>query len=540
MAEEKLTVALFGFEAMLAQKFHIYAGGLGTVLGGFLKSAGRTNWPVNLHGLSILWKQGYYDQKMGPEGMTIDYTTRHYDFLEDTGVKVKVRVNGRENMVKVWYLKPEVFKTAPLYLLDTDLEENDELARSITGRLYGGNEETRLAQEIVLGIGGVRALQALGISVDIYHGHEGHSVLAAIEILRQYMAAGLSFDKAWAATKKRFVFTTHTPELAGNEEHSLDLMLRMGCLPGLSREEAHQIGGHHSNHQMFNMTIGGFRLAKKANAVSQLHLETVRQMWCGVDGLCPLISITNGVDLDWQLPEFVHATSAEAIQQAKEKYKEKLIRENEKRTGKKFRGDVLTIVLARRFTDYKRPWLIFMDWPWLEKLLWQDKLQIIIAGKPHPNDLHAINIFNEIYKKSLKVPNLAVWAGYEYGQNKKLKAGADLWLQTSRRLREACGTSWISASFNGALVMSSRDGGILESAPENRFLFGVDRPIKEGEQDTIDFQDLQRVLDEALEMYYHDKLQWYKQALVAKIEAENIFTSDRMLQNYIKLLYKVS
>lgn len=529
------------FEATLSQRFHNYAGGLGVVQAGLLKSAGRKEWPVNLYGLGILWKQGYYDQKIGSDGMEAHHITREHDFLEDTGLKIAVEINGKPNNIKVWRLPPEIFRTVPCFFLDTDVEGNDELARSITKNLYGGNEETRLAQEIILGIGGVRAFEALGIPVDVYHGQEGHSVLAAIEILRKHLAAGLKFEDALQATKKQFVFTTHTPELAGNESHPIDLMLKMGCFPGISVEQALQIGRHPANLEspfMFNMTIAGFRLAKIANAVSKLHLETACQMWYGIDGLCPLISITNGVDEDWQFPEFLQATTPEDMQLAHEKYRKRLFKYIEKRAGKKFKEGTLTIVWARRFTEYKRPSLMFMDWPWLKKLLQDGKIQLIIAGKPHPHDRPAILYFNWLYKKNLEVPNLAVLAGYEYTQNKLLKAGCDVWLQTSRRPREACGTSWMSAPV---LVMSSRDGGILESDPNNYFPFGVDYPCREGEQDTIDFQDFKRVLEsEVMDMYYNDKPRWCRKMHAAYIEKMIKFSSERMLKEYIDLMYLYS
>lgn len=538
MAKRKINVASFCFEATLSQGFHIYAGGLGVVQSGLLKSGYRSDWPVNLYGLGILWKRGYYDQKIGPEGMIISHTARHYNFLEDTGIRFKINIDGHPNTIKVWYLKPEIFKTAPAYFLDTDLEENDELARSITQYLYGGNEKTRLAQEIVLGIGGVRAFKALGMPIDIYHGQEGHSTLAAIEILREYLVLGLSFDDAWKAARKKFVFTTHTPELTGNESHPLDLMMQMGCFPGISGENALQIGGHPSNHNRFNMTVGGFRLAKISNAVSKLHLETACQMWHGIDGLCSLISVTNGVDEDWQFPEFLQAITPEDIQRAKEKHKEKLLKLVEKRTGTKFQEDVLTIVWARRFTDYKRPWLMFMDWPWLKKLLQDDKIQLIVAGKPHPHDRQAINFFNWVCEKSLEVPNLAVLAGYEYNQSKILKAGADVWLFTSRRPREACSTSGMSAALNGTLNLASRDGWYDEIPDEYYFPYGMNYPHREGEQDTFDFQDLQRVLEnEIIKMYYNDKTAWYQKALSAKQFVERHFNSNRMLQEYIDLMY---
>lgn len=539
MEKRKPIVVSSAFEVMLGQKLHTYAGGLGTVHGALLKSAGRKDWPIDMIGLSILWKEGYYDQKISLErGMFDEYRARNYDdILDYTGVKVEVVINGHKNFIKVWRLKEEVFRTAPIFFLDTDIDENDHLARSITRRLYTGNEEQRLSQEIVKGIGGVRALEAIGIEPDLYHGHEGHSLLIAAEILRKNLVSAMDFTQAVEATKEKFVFATHTPELVGNEAHNIDLMIRMGCFPDLPRNEIIRLGGN-----PFNMTVGGLRLAKKANAVSKLHCETANAMWQHVDGRCQIIPVTNGVDLDWQYPEFAAAVSPEAVRLAKETYKTNLLKHIFKRTGKILEEDILTIVWARRFADYKRPWLVFdMDWPWIEKLLKNGRLQLIVAGKPHPYDWRMVNTFNWIYRRSLDTPGLVVLGGYEYWLSKILKAGADLWFQCPRRPKEACGTSWMSANFNGALVLFTLDGGILESANmKNGFPFGVDYPCgSEGEQDTLDFQDLVKTVPKIIDIYNDDKSQWYKRALIVKQDAEKNFNSDRMLADYIRDLYEI-
>jgi glycogen phosphorylase len=534
MDGDKINVASFCFEAMIHQKLHIYAGGLGVVQAGLLKSAAKKEWPVNLCGLGILWKQGYYDQKLDPsKGMMVEHVSRHYDFLQDTGIKVEVIINGKPNLIKIWHLPGEIFGTVPLFLLDTDVEENDELARSITLQLYGGNEETRLAQEIVLGIGGVRAFEALGIPIDIYHGQEGHTVLLAIELLRKNLASGLSENEAIKAVKQKFVATTHTPELAGNEEHSLDLMARMGCFPGIAKKTAAAVGGN-----PFNMTVGLLRLAKRVNAVSRLHLEITGKMWCRVENVCPIVSVTNGVDSDWQHPDFAGAENSSQLRIAKARHKKELIKYISKRTGVVLKENVLTMVWTRRFADYKRPWLPFLDWQWLEKLLWSDKLQLIVAGKPHPNDLRGKYIFNDIYRKSLKVPNLKVLAGYERSQSEILKRGSDLWLFTSRRPREACSTSGMSSALNGTLNLASRDGWYDEISDKYYFPFGVDRPCRtEGEQDTADYKDFVEVFSQASEMFYNRPEEWNRRALKAKKYVEENFSSDRMLQDYIDFMY---
>lgn len=536
--ERKKTVAFFSFEVALNQKMRTYGGGLGVVSGAMLKSAGRMNEiPVDMVGVSILWRQGYYDQCYGPNGMAVEYRVRNYDkFLDDPKQELWLDICHHSNKIKIWELKPETFRSAPVIFLDSDVEGVDELPRLNTRVLYSANECQRLAQEIILGIGGVRAMEKLGISIDINHINEGHCVLAAIEVLRRELARGLNFREALEATRKKVVFTTHTPEIAGNEIHSIDLMSTMGCFPGLTREQVQYIGGDPAN---FNMTVAALRLAGRANAVSKLHYETASKMWAWVPDKAQIAYVTNGVDPDWQYPEFAKASTPEEIEKAKAKYKRILLRHIKKRTKKEWKEDIPTMVWARRWAGYKRPKFVFLDEPWFVNLLNGNKLQMIFAGKPHPEDLGMVNVWNEIYRKSQAIPNIAILTGYELGLSKLLKAGCDFWLQTPRRPREACGTSWISANMNGALVVSSRDGGILESSnEENGFLFGVDYPSRtEGEQDSLDFHDFVRVLGKAMEMYCNDKPAWYKKALAAKWDAEKNFNSDRMLTDYIQRMY---
>ena len=210
-------VAYFCMEYGLHQDFKMYAGGLGILAGDYIKGAKQYNYPMVAIG--IKWKQGYTDQMIDGEGQPYDtYHNYEYDFLEDTGVKVPVEIRGEQILCKVW--KTESFDNIPLYLLDTDIPENPE--RWITGQLYGWFGEERIAQEIVLGIGGVRALRALGIETDIYHFNEGHALFAGFELIREKKETGLSHDEAIEKTKQEVVFTTHTPILQGNESHPIN------------------------------------------------------------------------------------------------------------------------------------------------------------------------------------------------------------------------------------------------------------------------------------------------------------------------------
>ena len=220
---EKLTqVAYFCMEYALDTSLKIYSGGLGVLAGDYLKGAKDGNFPMV--GIGIKWKQGYTEQRIGEDGRPYDsFYNYQYDFLKDTGVKVTVKIRQRDVVCKVWLV--DCFGNAPIYLLDTDLPENSDAW--ITGQLYGYFGEERIAQEMVLGIGGVKALRALGIKPEVYHFNEGHALFAGFELIREKMESGASFKEALAATREEVVFTTHTPIVAGNESHPIDRILYM-------------------------------------------------------------------------------------------------------------------------------------------------------------------------------------------------------------------------------------------------------------------------------------------------------------------------
>ncbi|MEY3052188.1 MAG: alpha-glucan family phosphorylase, partial [Bacteroidota bacterium] len=298
MENNRPRTAYFCMEYGLHADFKSYAGGLGILAGDYLKGAHDHGFPIV--GIGIKWKQGYVEQRIDEQGQPYDaYHNHQYDFLEDTGVTVDVAVRNRNVRCKVW--KTTAFGNAPLYLLDTDVPENAD--NWITGQLYGWFGEERIAQEMVLGIGGVRALRALGIEVDVYHFNEGHALFAGFELLRETMEGtpaakngkqtkGLSFKKAWRSVREKIVFTTHTPVVQGNESHPIDRLLYMGANGCLTAKQLEKLGG-----EPFNMTVGALRLSRAANAVAQLHGETARNMWAHVDKKPDIVAITNAIHL---------------------------------------------------------------------------------------------------------------------------------------------------------------------------------------------------------------------------------------------------
>lgn len=372
-------VAYFCMEYGLESNFKIYAGGLGILAGDYLKAAKDMKLPVI--GIGILWKQGYTRQVISEDRRPIDsYPVYRYDFLEDTGVKVKVKIRGRDVYCRVWMV--DQFANAPLFLLDTDLPENED--PWITGQLYGWFAEERIAQEMVLGIGGVRAIRALELDIDIFHFNEGHAVFAGLELIREKMEEeGMSFHEAWEATREEVVFTTHTPVIEGNEEHPHALLQYMGAGQNLSLEEMVEIGG-----APFNMTVAGLRLSYISNGVSKLHSRTANKMWEDVSNRSEIIGITNGVHRPtWVSEEIISSLDdGEKLWQIHQKLKEELINFVEGRSGRRLRFDSLLIGFARRAAPYKRGDFIFTDEEKIAPLLREGKMQLIFSGKAHPLD----------------------------------------------------------------------------------------------------------------------------------------------------------
>jgi starch phosphorylase len=531
------TVAYFCMEYGIDQSMRLYAGGLGILAGDYVKAAGNLKLPMVAVGL--LYQYGYYDQIIGSNGkVAIQYTQRHYNFLKDTGVRVTVQVHGHDVKVAAFELPANIFGTCPLYLLSTNLPDNDHLSQSITHSLYEGIQATRLAQEIVLGVGGVKVLQALGHNIDVYHFNEGHAVLAGFELIRHHMEQGLSFEDAQAEVRKKIVFTTHTPVKAGNEEHPLNLMMKMTCFPGnISEEQARSIGG-----DPFNMTVAGLKLSRLSNGVSQLHGDTARKMWSWVDNSSPITAITNAIHKEsWQDPEFALVkTPAEAFKR-KAEMRSELVEYIREQMGILLDKDVLTICWARRFADYKRAGLILRDKERLLKLLQDKKIQLIFAGKPHPDSRDGHELFNSILTLSREIPGMVILPGYEIALSRILKQGSDIWLNCPRRPIEASGTSGMSASLNGSMHFSTFDGWWVEGfiPGQTGWVIGDDKvPDSVEEHDQKDYTSMMNTLEhEIIPMFYSDHQEWGRRMLMAKALAESQFTSNRMILEYYARLY---
>ncbi len=270
-------VAYFSMEFAIDQSLKIYSGGLGFLAGSHMRSAYELR--QNMLGIGMLWKYGYYDQVRAMDGaMKPEYVQKYYSFLTDTGIIFPVEVHSATVFVKAYLLKPQVFGSAPVFLLSTDIDQNDAISRTITNRLYDSNESTRIAQSIILGIGGAKLLEILDLVPEIYHMNEGHALPLCFYL---YSKFGNIRD-----VRSRVVFTTHTPEEAGNEKHDFDLLSKMSFFNGIADDEVKaflQVEGN-----TLDYTLSALRCAKIANGVSKMHGEVSRQMWSGYSDICEI------------------------------------------------------------------------------------------------------------------------------------------------------------------------------------------------------------------------------------------------------------
>lgn len=536
--DEKYTtsVAYFSMEFGIHQALKTYSGGLGFLTGSHMRSA--YDLKQNILGVGILWSYGYYDQTRNEDRtMAVAYRRKLYYFLKDIHVTVSVKIGERDVFVKALLLQPDTFGTAPILFLTTDIDENDFLSRTITHKLYENNEETRVAQEIVLGIGGFKVLEALQRKVDIYHLNEGHAIPLAFALYEKLSDA--------KAVREHIVFTTHTPEKAGNEEHNVHLLHKMGFFAGVTLENVQEITGIHD--ELFNLTLAALRLSKIANAVSKIHQEVSHEMWSQYENIAPIIKITNGQNRRfWADKILIRALDEHEDYEliARKKHLKKILFDMvADQTGKMFDPDVLTLVWARRFAEYKRPGLIRHDFERFKNLVERDDrpIQVIWAGKPYPSDSNAINIFNELIYQSKHLKRIAILFRYELSLSQMMKKGADVWLNTPRITREASGTSGMSACMNGAVHFSIADGWHPEFAKDGVNSFTIpscDCSLPLNEQDAIDNHHMLDILEQTIiPMYYDRPREWIAMMKHSMEDIMPAFDSGRMVYEYYVNMY---
>lgn len=531
-------VAYFSMEFAIHQAFKIYSGGLGFLAGSHMRSAYELK--QNLIGIGILWKYGYYDQARNQD-QTLQpvWYEKNYYFLEDTGIKFQITIHDSQVWVKALYLSPYTFKTAPVFFLSTDLPENDYVSQTICHRLYDANQATKIAQFILLGIGGAKLIELLGFNPDFYHLNEAH---AASSIFYLYKKLGSK-----KAVQEKLVFTTHTPEEAGNEKHDIYLCNQMDYFNGMPLEEVREIIGMKDD--LLNHSLLALRFAKRANGVSQLHGQVSRKMWSHHTDICEIHAITNAQNYNYWADNKLYSAMEEGdggLFDERKRYLQKRGYENvADQCGKLFDPEICTIVWARRFAGYKRPDILTWDMHRFEKLLTDKKypIQIIWAGKPYPMDYAAISTFNNLVQLSKKYKNLAVLTGYELNLSKRLKQVADVWLNTPRVPREASGTSGMTAAMNGAVNFSTFDGWICEFAKDGINSFVVPTTdyehMKPHEQDNYDMNHLFDILEGKILPTFYDKPQeWRKIVWQGMKDVRYQFESKRMADEYYKVMYR--
>jgi len=572
-------IAYFCMEYGIHECFRIYSGGLGFLAGDHVRSAGELG--LDFVAVGLLWTEGYFRQLIDHGRQVAAYPPNDpahlpvEPVLDDGGQPVTVRVpHGHHTYVaRAWKVR---VGRASIYLLDTDFAENAPEHRVLTRRLYGGDAGTRVAQEVLLGIGGARLLETLGIERDVFHMNEGHSAFLAFELWARAMRRGLDRDAAWAWARERCVFTTHTPVPAGHDRFPWDIVNptlggyrdHLGLPPGSFMDGGRVKPG--DIHEPLCMTVLALRGSRAANGVSALHGEVSRQMWRELG--IPIGHITNGVHpttwlaretvalYDRHLPEWKEHLADPAYWDAaadipaeewfavRQVLRSRLVREVRRRLGRDVLDpDTLTIGFARRFAPYKRGDLLFRDPDRLRALI-ERGVQFVFAGKAHPADLHGQEILSEVVRWSRTAGyrrSIVFLPDYDAGLGRLLTQGADVWLNTPRRPREASGTSGQKAALNGNPNLSVLDGWWPEAwsasdgpGQDVGWVVGRDREwARVEEQDAADWADLFTTLEDDVLPAFADAEGWGRRMGRVAARCMPRFNTHRMVGDYRDALY---
>ncbi|MBW3554447.1 MAG: alpha-glucan family phosphorylase [Gemmatimonadetes bacterium] len=584
-ADRPLT-AYFSAEFGLTECLRIYAGGLGVLAGDHLKSASDLGVP--LVAMGIFYREGYFQQGLGADGGQAesfepmdfdDLPAREVERPDGSPLRVAAPLPGRPVMLRVW--RVDVGRI-PLFLLDADVPENRTEDRALTARLYGGDDETRIAQEIILGIGGYRALREMGVEPRSFHMNEGHSAFLGLDLVRDLMESeALDLEAAIEAARRRCVFTTHTPVPAGHDRFSDELMelyfTGIARSMGVPLETILDLGREdpEDEDEPFTMTVLAIKLAHQVNGVSRLHGAVSREMWqplwpeLDLDEV-PIDHITNGVHLpSWVdarigalygtppmrvgLDEGAPAPDAGSLWRLHEELRGRLVETIRERTGARFGKDILTIAFARRFATYKRATLLLGDIERLEALVTdRDRpVQLVFAGKAHPRDVDGKALIRRVTELSgtpALRDRIVFVPGYDMHLARRLVQGADVWLNNPRRPLEASGTSGMKAAANGVLNVSILDGWweeAWERAEETGAAIGWAvghgrEPIDEEEGDRADRRDLYRMLEGEVVRTFYDRgadgvpVTWAAMMADAIRIVAPFFNTNRMVRDYLE------
>ena len=562
-------IAYFSAEFGVHNSLPVYSGGLGVLAGDIAKEASDLGLP--LVGVGFMYPQGYFRQRVGADGRQ-EETYERLDrgvapaapALDSAGRPLVLPLQLPDRLLHVRVSVVRVGRVA-LYLMDTDLEQNPPWERELSARLYGGDQETRLLQEILLGIGGVRLLRTLGIGPGLWHANEGHSALMMVERVREEVEAGRPFDDAVLAVRRASVFTTHTPVPAGHDAFPFALMEKYlaAYWPtlGLDRDRFLALGAHQETWgAAFNMSALAFRLSGRQSAVSRRHAEVSRRMWSvlwpaeGGPERAPIVAVTNGVHApSWVAPEMdllfrrhvgerwidrhdepalwegVVRIPDRELWETHRALKARLHRFLQERARRRFADEraapvqaivsgalldpeALTLGFARRFATYKRATLLFRDEPRLRAILTDARrpIQIVFAGKAHPADEPGKHLLQSIVRHAADrgfAGRIAFVEDYGLFAAQHLVQGVDVWLNTPRPPLEASGTSGQKAAMNGVPNLSVLDGWWAEAFDgTNGWAIGSAEPGPEGEaRDAADAEDLYRLLETAVAPAYYER-----------------------------------
>lgn len=551
-------VAYFSMEMALRPEMHTYSGGLGVLAGDTARAGADLELPMVF--VTLLCREGYLRQEIDAEGRQVDHSDpwSPADYATPLRAKVAVVIEGREVWVRPWLYVMESPRgnTIPVLLLDTHLPENLPEDRGITDVLYGGDEAYRLKQEIVLGIGGLRLLPALGFRIESYHLNEGHAALLALDLLRRYprpqdqVAPGeLAYDVS--RVRSMCIFTTHTPVEAGHDRFSYELFghLLQGYI-GLDQVR------HLAGADRLNMTRLALNLSGYINGVAKRHAKTTTRMFPEYD----IRAVTNGI----HVPSWVHPAFAELFNRhshewgyspevmvrfdqlpdadvwdAHQRARDDLIAMVRERLGRNLDPALPILGFARRFAAYKRPGLLFSDLERLREINAERPFQLVMAGKAHPRDEPAkglIHRMHELIRTLAPEMNIAFLPNYNTGIARTVISGSDVWLNTPEPPLEASGTSGMKAAVNGVLNLSVLDGWWFEACIEGVTGWAIGN---DGEQAAAaNGEHLYDKLERAvLPLYYDDRERWIwmMRQSISKIGAT--FNSHRMMRRYAAEAY---
>jgi starch phosphorylase len=557
---QKTRIAYFSMEIALRPEMHTYAGGLGVLVGDTARSAADLELPMVF--VSLVSREGYVQQDIDAEGRQVTRPNPWAPdkFTERLDAMVAVQIEGREVWIRPWLyrLVCPLGHCVPVLLLDTDLDQNSPGDRQITDHLYGGDDAYRLKQEIVLGIGGARMLQALGFNIDTYHLNEGHAALLTLHLLRYFrqpaedVGPGESpYDHA--QVRELCIFTTHTPVEAAFDKFSYSLVQQL-LDDYIETAEIKRFAGEGD----LNMTRLALRLSGRINGVSERHAETTSRIFPGYH----VRAITNGVHAPtWTHASFAHLFQAnfphwahepevltradqlsdDSIWNAHQEAKRDLLAQVKKGLTFTLRPDLPLIGFARRMTQYKRPGLLFSDMDRIAAIARKRPFQVVFAGIAHPSDSQGQGLIEEINQHIRQVANtipVIFLPNYDIRIAASLVSGVDIWLNTPLPPMEASGTSGMKAALNGVLNLSVLDGWWVEACIEGVTGWAIGDDNTGSDKYGNDAGDLYRKLEQVvLPLYYDDRPRWIWMMKQAISKIGSYFNSTRMMRRYATEAY---